>query len=201
MSATSILSSVTMVLNHPYLRLLALAAFVLGGAQMCASTFLISYFYKGLDYTALAAGAMLTIANVAGVIFRLVWGAAADRGVNPRQLLAGLAVLTSVSVAAMASQTLMTQHMAAAIVCFVLGSTAIGWNGVLLAEVAEAAPASAVSTATAGCMFFSFGGVMTFPVLFGFIQRATGSYFSSWMATAGAAALLGITLLSIEMQG
>ncbi|TFE40007.1 MFS transporter [Paraburkholderia dipogonis] len=189
------LSSITIALSQPYLRLLALTAFVLGGAQMCASTFLISYFYRGLGYPPLAAGAMLSVANVAGVVFRLVWGAAADRGANPRLLLAALALLTCFAQAIVAWPSLMASHAAAMAVCFVMGAAAIGWNGVLLAEIAEAVPVNQVSTATAGCLFFSFGGVMTFPAFFGAIRHASGGYSASWLWMAGTAAALALILL------
>ncbi|SAK98380.1 transmembrane sugar transporter [Caballeronia hypogeia] len=190
--------SVAVALAHPYLRLLSLSAFVLGGAQMCASTFLASYFFGNVGYTALRAGAMLTVANVSGAVFRLIWGAVADRGVSPRFLLAGLSLTACLAEVVMASAGLMANFTVAVLICFLLGAAVIGWNGLLLSEVADAVPAEKVAAATAGCLFFSFGGVMTFPAAFGIVQRLSGGFDMSWLLMAGANALLGVMLLTVK---
>lgn len=199
--APVLLSALTKVVRHSNLRLLATVAFVLGGAQMCACAFVVSYFFAGLGYSTLNAGLMLTVANVAGVVFRLVWGAAADRGANPRLLLAVLSLLTAAGNACMASEQLMAHRIAAIAACFVLGASAIGWNGVFLAEVAETVPLSDVSTATAGCLFFSFAGVVTFPALFGAVQHLTGGYRAGWLGMGLAAAALGAVLMLSGRRG
>ncbi|WP_429503228.1 MFS transporter [Paraburkholderia youngii] len=188
--------AIGVALAHPYLRVLSLAAFVLGGAQMCASAFLASYFFGQVGFTPLRAGAMVTVANVCGAGFRLVWGAVADRGANPRLLLAGLSLAACLAEVVLASPGLMASFPVAAVTCAVLGSVIIGWNGVLLSEIADAVPASQVASATAGCLFFSFGGVMAFPAAFGVIQRLSGSFVVPWSMVAGANALLGVLLLS-----
>jgi len=56
------------------------------------------------------------------------------------------------------------------------GASAVGWNGVFLAEVARSAPQGQVGTATGGTQFFTFGGAMAGPPVFTAIVSATGSY-------------------------
>jgi MFS family permease len=181
---------------HPYLRLLSFSAFVLGGAQMCASTFIASYFFEKVGYSPLRAGAMVTVANVSGALFRLVWGAVADRVLSPRILLAALSLTACLAEAAISSPRLMTNYTLAVAVCFVLGAAVIGWNGVLLSEAADAASPEKVVSATAGCLFFSFGGVMTFPAAFGVLARVSGGFIVPWLMMALANGLLGLVLLS-----
>jgi nitrate/nitrite transporter NarK len=188
--------SISVALAHPYLRLLSLSAFVLGGAQMCSSTFLVSYFYGTVGYTPLRAGAMLTVANVSGAVFRLVWGAVGDRGVSPRLLLAALSLVACLVEIVMTSTRLMADFSFAATACVLLGAAVIGWNGLLLSEAADAVPSDKVASATAGCLFFSFGGVMTFPAVFGLLQRLTDGFVASWWMMAGANALLAVLLVT-----
>ena len=46
------------------------------------------------------------------------------------------------------------------------GATAVGWNGVFLAEIASLAPRERISDATGGSAFFTFLGVVVTPPLF-----------------------------------
>jgi hypothetical protein len=46
------------------------------------------------------------------------------------------------------------------------GATAVGWNGVFLAEIARLAPRDRISDATGGSAFFTFLGVVLTPPLF-----------------------------------
>jgi MFS family permease len=55
-------------------------------------------------------------------------------------------------------------------------ASAVGWNGVYLAEVARCAPPGQVGTATGGTQFFTFGGAVAGPPVFAAAVSATGSY-------------------------
>ena len=72
------------------------------------------------------------------------------------------------------------------------GATAVGWNGVFLAEVARIAPPGQTSQYTGGCMFFTFMGVVVSPPLFSQALSFGGSY-------AGAYALFGVPALAAGM--
>jgi fucose permease len=76
----------------------------------------------------------------------------------------------------------------------VLGGTAIGWNGVYLAEAARVAPAGQAAMATGGCLFFTYVGVVCCPFLFGLLQRASGSYALCFAAAAVAYAVVAAVL-------
>lgn len=81
------------------------------------------------------------------------------------------------------------------LVCFCLGGSAIGWNGVYLANVARVAPAGKAGVATGGTLFFTFAGAIFLPLAFGFIHGAFGQYFESFYATATLCAAIAIWLL------
>ena len=48
-------------------------------------------------------------------------------------------------------------------VCALFGATAIGWNGVQLAELARNAPTGQAATVTGAANFVTFGGVVVGP--------------------------------------
>jgi hypothetical protein len=58
----------------------------------------------------------------------------------------------------------------------VFGASAIGWNGLFLAEVARLSPEGKVSVATSGAMVWNFAGILIGPALFALLYRINGSY-------------------------
>jgi MFS-type transporter involved in bile tolerance (Atg22 family) len=73
----------------------------------------------------------------------------------------------------------------------VLGTTASGWNGAFLAEVARLAPAGAVSAATGGSLFLVNIGRFAGPVLFTLAYQVSGSYARAF-ALMALASVLGL---------
>ena len=76
----------------------------------------------------------------------------------------------------------------------VFGATAVGWNGVWLAEIARLAPGRA-SEATGGCLFFTFLGVVVAPPVFNAVLALAGSYSVSYAVFAVPALAVGAWLL------
>jgi hypothetical protein len=75
------------------------------------------------------------------------------------------------------------------------GATAIGWNGVQLAEVARNASADRVGAITGASGFVTFGGVMIGPPAFAVIAFLTGGYRSGFAAFGGLTIGCGLWLL------
>jgi MFS family permease len=61
------------------------------------------------------------------------------------------------------------------------GASAIGWNGVYLAEVARRAPEGMASMATGGTLAFTFLGVVIGPPIFGALSTWFGTYRAGFM--------------------
>ena len=74
-----------------------------------------------------------------------------------------------------------------------MGATAVGWNGVYLAEIARVVPLADVGTATGGILMFTFIGVVIGPTCFGAVVAATGSY-------AAALAALNVPVLAAVLM-
>ena len=178
-----------MVLGHPSLRALAACSFLFSAVQVSTTAYMVTYLNESLGMTLLAAGAALSVSQLAGVVGRIAWGAVADRGVGPRNtlmLLATLMIVGSVLTALLQPQwpTLLIWAIVA-----LLGASAIGWNGVYLATVARQAPPGQAGVATGGTLLFTFMGVVCGSPAFGALAGASGSYRIAFAALALPAAL------------
>ena len=169
-----ILAPVKFVAAHPVLATLAACSLVFSAVQVCVTSYTVTFLTHDLRWTLVAAGSALAVAQVAGVVGRIVWGIAADRRGDARPILLALAVamaLCGVGAAALAP----TSAPAAVIVLLaVYGATAIGWNGVFLATIARVVPIGEAAQATSGSLFFTYFGVVIGPPLFGLVASWRG---------------------------
>lgn len=193
-SAAHVGAALRLVAATPALRTMAGVSFVYAGLQMCVAGFIVAYLAEDVGLSLIQAGIALTVANVAGVAARIGWGAFADRVLSPRATLALLGGLMAASSAVTALFSGAWPFAAMLTVVAVLGGTAIGWNGVYLAETARVAPPGQAALATGGCLFFTYVGVVFCPLLFGMLQRATGSYALCFAAAAGVYASVAAAL-------
>ena len=187
-------AALRLVAATPALRTMAAVSFVYAGLQMCVSGFIVAYLAEEVGLSLVTAGIGLTVANVAGVAARIGWGAFADRVLTPRATLAMLGGLMAVFSATTALFSAGWPLLAMLAVVAAFGGTAIGWNGVYLAETARVAPAGQAALATGGCLFFTYVGVVCCPFLFGLLQRASGSYALCFAVAAAAYALVAAAL-------
>lgn len=179
-----LLRPVAMVMADARLRPLALTSLVLSANQVCLTAFLVAFLTVQLRWSLVAAGAALSIAQIAGVTGRIVWGWTADRGPGARKVLLTL-------VAAMISCGLLTAVLTPEhprwgvwLLLAAYGATAIGWNGVYLAAVARFAGPSLAGVATGGTLALTYLGVVMGPPLFGVIANAAGHYGVAYASLA-----------------
>jgi MFS family permease len=71
---TGILAPLRELARNDAIRELAITAFIYAALQVCLVSFIVVYLTESLDYTLVAAGLVLTVANVAGVVGRIAWG-------------------------------------------------------------------------------------------------------------------------------
>ena len=124
-----------------------------------------------------------------------MWGVIADRFQASRPLLAGLGITMGLCGAAAALFTPASVPALIIAVCAVYGASAIGWNGVYMAEVARLAPPGQVGMLTGGSLLFTFTGAVTGPPLFGAILGYSGSYSPSFGVFAILPLLAGLRLI------
>jgi len=179
------------------LRLLGIAggAFVI--MQLALITFTVIFFVEEMNLGLVEAGLILMASQAGGVVGRLFWGWIADM---LRDCFKALALLGAVMTATTLLCLAITPAWPVTLSCllfFVLGSTASGWNGAFLAEVARLAPAQSVSAATGGSLFLVNIGKFIGPILFTLAYQVTGSYGSAFalMAVPSAIGLVCVMLV------
>ena len=122
-------------------------------------------------------------------------GAVADFHVAPRRLLGLIGVAAGGLAWATAAFDADWPIAAILATCVLFGATAIGWNGVQLAEVARNAPASEVGAITGATGFITFGGVLTGPPAFALISALTGGYRAGFVVFGSLSLGCGLWLL------
>ncbi len=171
-----------MVLGHRALSTMAACSFMFSMVQMSLTTYLVTYLHDDLAYGMVSAGLLLSVTQMGGIGGRIAWGLVADRWLGAQKTLALLAILMASS--ALATALLMPTLPLWGIwaILLVFGASAIGWNGVYLAEVARQAPEGKASVATGGTLTFTFLGVVIGPPLFGALSSAFGTYRAGFLA-------------------
>jgi predicted MFS family arabinose efflux permease len=175
-AASNFLQPVRMVLAHPALRMLAACSFIFSIAQLSLTTYLVTYLTDSLAYGLIAAGALLSVSQAGGILGRVGFGYASDRWFGARRMLAMLSLVMALSALATALLPAHAPGLVLMVVLFVFGATALGWNGVYLAEVARQAPPGMAGVATGGTLAITFFGVMLGPPMFGGLAGLFGSY-------------------------
>jgi MFS family permease len=195
-SARGPIRALALVASDPSVRRLAICSFFFSALQLCLTTYLVTYLTNQLGYTLVQAGLMLSVATGAGIVGRIGWGALADRTGRPAGVLGLLGCAMAAAAVAMALSSPEWPRALMTVLCAVFGGTAIGWNGVFLAQVAREAPAGKTVEATGGALFFTFFGVLITPPLFALIVESGGSYGTAFALVATPPLLCGLWLLS-----
>lgn len=192
----SAFAPVAMVLRVPGLRAMCICSFVYGGLQVALVTYLVSFLTESFALSLVAAGVVMAASQVASVVGRVGWGLLADRALGRRVVLGILGIGMGLSaLAALAAHPgwpawLLFSYAA------VFGATAVGWNGVFLAEVARIAPEGRTSEATGGCLFFTYLGVVLTPLLFNGVLALTGAYTTAFAVLSVPALWVGAWMLA-----
>ena len=184
MALGNLTQPIRLVLGHPALKMLAACSFVFSIAQLSLTTYLVTYLNEGLAYGLVAAGLALSLAQLGGVVGRILWGWVADRGMGARRMLALLAAVMALGSAATAGLSPALPQWLVLAVLVVFGASAIGWNGVYLAEVARQAPPGLAGVATGGTLAFTFFGVVLGPPVFGALSSLFGTYRAGYLGLA-----------------
>ncbi len=185
------------VQRNPRLRALGLVSFVYSAMQLCLGTYLVTFLAEDVGLALVQAGLVLSAAQGAGIAGRLLWGAMAERVISARRLLAALGLVMSVAAALTGLFTAGWPLGAMVAVGILFGVSAVGWNGIYLAEIVRVTSPEQSARATGGVLFFTFGGMMAGPALFGAIVGAAG-FSAAFFAVAAMTLVPGVLLLRRE---
>lgn len=165
-----------------------------GVAQFCFITFFVAFQVTQLGTPLAEAGLRLALAQAAGVAGRIAWALIADR-VGARLPLLACGIGAAVAALALAAAGPGWPVALVVLAGIVMGATAVGWNGVMLAEAARIAPEGQVGGATAAVSFAFALTMLVAPPAFSVLVGLTGGYAAGFLlcvlaALGGAAAIL-----------
>ena len=185
-----------MIMARPALRDIALCSLVYGAVQLSVTTYMVIWLTEVYRMDYLLAGVVLSFAQGAGVGGRLLWGWMGDHHVLPRTLLSFLGVVMAACMIGFALSGPGWPVSIIVVIAVAAGASAIGWNGVYLAEVARLAPLGTAGMVTGGTLFFTYSGVVLGPPAIAGIIGMTGSFATGFLAIGAAtlamAAYLGL---------
>ena len=178
-----------LVFAAPALRELAMISFAYAAVQVCFTSYLVVFLIERAGLTVVTAGAVFSAAMIAGIVGRIVWGAVADILGNARKVLGLLGIVMAASAFVMTQVSAQWSYAGMLAVAVVFGASAIGWNGVFVAEVARIAPDGDIARATGATLGMTYFGVVVGPFVYWAIVFVSASYAVAF-ATMGVAAML-----------
>jgi len=191
---SSLIQPIRLVMAHRALFTMASCSFMFSMVQLSLTTYLVTFLHDDLSYGLVAAGLALSVTQMGGIGGRIAWGYVADRWLGARRMLLLLASMMALGALASAFLTAQTPQSVVVAILVAFGASAIGWNGVYLAEVARRAPPGMASMATGGTLAFTFLGVVVGPPMFGALSGLFGTYRAGFVGLMVMACVSGTVL-------
>jgi len=191
LSPSAMARSIGALRAHPALPLLTALGTSFTVVQSCLNAFTATYAVTRHGASLVEAGQIMALMQGASMVGRIAMGWVADRMGHAVRHLALQAVASALAVLLLI--TLGGQGTGALYGCAALvGFTAIGWNGVHIAELARVAPLHLVSDVTSAASLFGFAGSVCGPLLFTLVVGWTGSYALAFGLVAAQLAAFGL---------
>ncbi len=195
-------TTLLVVLRERGLRRLSIVMFAFVGLQTAYTTFIVLFLTEKLDFTlAEASGGMFATAMTVAIPTRIIWGYVAGTRIGASVVLGFLAIGMAVGTALTGLYAKDWANWQLIAVSILVTSTALGWQGVLLAEIARHAPPGQIGSATGGVLSFSSLGQVIVPLVFSGILAATHNYSYGFYVTAIPALLAGVMLFVGGVDG
>lgn len=182
------------VWRSPVLRPMSLASFSFAGTQQVFVTFLVSQLNLALGWTLAAAAGLLALSQAVSAAARIGFGWVGDRWAPPSSVLVGLGAAMSLCCLALASCSPQTPAWGVTACALAMAATAMGWNGVFIAALAQRVPRQEMARFSGATQFFTFTGGMAGPLLFGEALRAGAGYALTYLVLAAVPAAAALSL-------
>jgi MFS family permease len=178
---TGIFEGLREVRINPGLRALATTSFCFSAMQLSLMSYVVSTLVIDFHWTLVAAGAMAAGVQVCGAVGRVIWGWLADRTRSPMAVLGAIGVITTSAAVSMQILIPDSTPLAVAVILVPFGFASIGWNGILLADIARHVPLVKVSSSTGAVMALTFAGVVVGPAILALVHGFTDSFAQAFM--------------------
>jgi MFS family permease len=196
---TSHLAMLRLVFSSPALRDLALISFAYAAVQMCFTSYLAVFLTERAGMSLVTAGAVFSAAMIAGIVGRVLWGAVADYVGNARRVLGGLGLLMAACAFVFTLVSPQWPYLGVIGLAVIFGASAIGWNGVFVAEVARIAPAGNIAQATGATLGMTYF-VVVGPFIYWLIVTVSASYALAYAALGVCALVAGLACFRKEAR-
>jgi MFS family permease len=196
-STCGVRGALSLALGEVRLRRYTIVAFAYTGCQICAGTFMVVFLLDSTAMSVLDAGYVLAMMQGVGVLGRLAWGSVAGQLIPTRVVLALIGMCSAAALVLVSQINAQWSYPQILLAAGALGMSSLGWNGILLSQVATLAPPGRSADATGGMQFVMFGGVVLLPSLFALLVRATGGYQTPFIALAVLAVVGALVVLGV----
>lgn len=173
-------------------RLLALGLAFINFAEFAMLAHLALYLTKSFAYSAIAAGGLLGLCQVAGLLVKPGSGFVSDRMLGSRRTLA-LVIVCVVAMLGFALLAMNTRGQAGLLYASVviLGAGVTGWGGLFAALAGELSGVGNAGVTVGASVCVGNIGILLGPPLFGMLADRT-CYAAAWLMLAGAAGIAAI---------
>jgi len=176
LSLGAVTASFRSVMADPGLRELCFAMVAFVGIQTCFTGFFVTFMVKAVGMALVEAGIVYSTALSVAIAARILWGWVGGRFVAARLLLAILGILMAAAGVLTGLISASWNPAAITAVAILFSATAVSWHGVLFSEIARLAPPGEAGPATGVATFFAGFCQVVYPLTFGGILAATGSF-------------------------
>jgi ACS family hexuronate transporter-like MFS transporter len=157
--------------------------------QISLFTYTVLYLMDARKFELLQATFSLTLMSLGGIVGRVFWGAVSDRLFKgSRRIVLQILVAIIFGITLLLGLNIYLPSFLLVIVFFILGTSAIGWNGVFHAFIGEISGKEVVGLATGVSMTIVFMGGLIGPLLYGKIVDVSKSHDVAWLFLAAAMA-------------
>lgn len=133
-----------------------------------------------------AAGSLVAVVGLSGIVARILWPAASERRIGHGRTLRILAVMSTVTAVLLGLAALgVLESWVLIPAAVLLGGGAIAWNSVGMLAVMDFSPPSLVGKGTGVVLLGFLLGMASGAPLMGLSVDTLGSYVPGWLASAG----------------
>jgi len=161
---------------------LSIMGIFLSGAQLAIITHLVLFLKKEFLFSTVLAGLLLALVQAGGIAGRIGWGLVSDflAGGRRKSILMIIGIIAILQLFLLGRIGPDIPSILLVVFIALLGSTTIGYHGVLFGLMGEIVRKEVVGLATGFSLTITFLGVVLYPPLFGHVVDRMGSYSSAW---------------------
>ncbi|MEN2979735.1 MFS transporter [Tistrella bauzanensis] len=190
----SLVANLAHVLTDRTIGPLSLASIVFLGAQNCLAAFLVVFLIGHMGMGAIEAGGLLALAQTVGIGARLVLGTASDLAPSRLMMVGVIGLVIAIAAASMALMEPGWPMPAVTAAVVLYGAASLGWNGVVLAALAQAAPRERASDIAGASTAVAYSGAVAGPALFAVVLEVAG-FATAFGVVAAIAAITAMVIL------